>query len=171
MCGICNVGRRILETSREFGLVPPLHMSTAVELYTTEMGRRVIQCAIEVHQTLGPGLLESVYDRCLAYEFGVNGLPFRQQVPTPIRYKGLDMGTGYRVDFVVGTELLVELKTVERLLPIHDAQVLTYLKLLGIRQAFVFNFNATRLMSGFRSLLNGNLRDDVPHTASGFSVE
>jgi GxxExxY protein len=129
-----------------------------VEIYTTPIGRRVIGCAIEVHSALGPGLLESMYERCLAHEFTLGDLSFRQQVPLPIAYKGIDVGIGYRVDFIVENELVIELKTVERVLPIHDAQVLTYLRLLGIRQGFLINFNTRRVSDGVKSYLNSRAR-------------
>ena len=96
-----------------------------MERHTTELGRRVIGCAIEVHSALGPGLLESAYERCLGREFLVSGLSFIQQVPLPISYKGVTLDCGYRVDFLIEGELIVELKTVERILPVHQAQVLT----------------------------------------------
>ena len=95
-----------------------------------------------------------MYQRCLAREFELNSLSFRQQVPLPIAYKGILVGLGYRVDFLVQGELLLELKTVERVLPIHDAQILTYLRLLGLRQGFLINFNSRRLMDGVKSYLN-----------------
>jgi GxxExxY protein len=128
-----------------------------MDLYTTPLAKRVLGCAIEVHQTLGPGLLESMYQRSLAQELNLCGLAFRQQVPLQISYKGVEIGLGYRVDFLVEEELLLELKTVDRLLPVHDAQVLTYLRLLDLRQGFLLNFNTKRLMDGVRSLLNSRV--------------
>jgi GxxExxY protein len=130
-----------------------------MELYSTPLGRRVIGCAIEVHSALGPGLLESMYQRCLAHEFSLQGLRFRQQVALPIAYKGLAVGIGYRVDFIVEEDLVLELKTVERLLPVHDAQVLTYLRILGLRQGFLINFNMRKVTDGVRSLLNSRTRE------------
>jgi GxxExxY protein len=99
-----------------------------------------------------------MYERCLAHEFTLGDLSFRQQVPLPIAYKGIDVGIGYRVDFIVENELVIELKTVERVLPIHDAQVLTYLRLLGIRQGFLINFNTRRVSDGVKSYLNSRAR-------------
>jgi GxxExxY protein len=124
-----------------------------MELRTTELGRKVIGCAIEVHSALGPGLLESAYERCLAQEFRATGLSFIRQVPLPISYKGVALDCGYRVDFLVEREVIVELKTVERILPIHQAQALTYLRLLHVRQAFLMNFNVQRMVDGIKSLL------------------
>ena len=131
-------------------------------LHATPLGRQVIDSAIEVHATLGPGLLESMYQRCLARELALRGIGFREQVPLEISYKGLDLGIGYRADFLVENELLLELKTVDKLAPIHDAQVLTYLHVLSLRQGFLFNFNARRLMDGFKSLLNARVGGGTP---------
>jgi GxxExxY protein len=111
-----------------------------------------------------------MYEKCMTREFDLRKIPYRHQVPLPIHYKGLDMGIGYRADFVVANELVVELKAVERLLPIHEAQVLTYLKVLGLRQAFLINFCVPRLMTGFRSLLNGQLRGEF-HAPHSFTVD
>ena len=119
-------------------------------LIATPLARTVIGCAIDVHRVLGPGLLESVYGRCLAYEFATHGLTFQRQVPLPVSYKGLHMGCGYRLDFVLEGRLVVELKTVERLLRVHNAQALTYLKLSGARQALLINFHAPVLRRGIR---------------------
>jgi len=124
-----------------------------VEVHTTPLGRTVIGCAIEVHSALGPGLLESVYERGLAREFQARGLSFQEQVAVPICYKGLNLDCGYRVDFVVERELIVELKSVERLIPVHQAQMLTYLKLMHLRQGFLINFNVGRLVDGVKSFL------------------
>ena len=120
---------------------------------TTELGRKVIGCAIEVHRTLGPGLLESTYENCLTQEFLLHGLTFERQFAIPVSYKGIELDCGYRIDFLVESKIVVELKTVERLLPIHKAQALTYLKILGVKQAFLINFNVRRLPEGLRSLL------------------
>jgi GxxExxY protein len=125
-----------------------------MELYTSTLGSKVIGCAIEVHSALGPGLLESMYQRCLAHELELQGIRFEQQVALPITYKGLQLGLGYRVDLVVEGELLIELKTTDRLLPVHTAQVLTYLRLLDLRQGFLLNFNVARMVEGIRSIMN-----------------
>jgi GxxExxY protein len=124
-----------------------------MEIHTTELGRRVIGCAIEVHSALGPGLLESAYERCLDQEFRVSGLGVVRQLPLPVSYKGVALDCGYRVDFLVEGDLIVELKTVDRILPIHQAQALTYLRLLGVRQAFLMNFNVRRMVDGIKSIL------------------
>jgi GxxExxY protein len=124
-----------------------------MELHTSPLGRIVIGCAIEVHTALGPGLLESIYQRCLAREFRLRGIQFQEQVAVPVRYKGENLECGYRVDFVVAEELLVELKAVEHSIPVYQAQMLTYLKLLQLRQGFLINFNVPRLSSGVKSFL------------------
>ena len=111
-----------------------------------------------------------MYDRCCAHEFMLNGLSFRTQVALPIKYKGLDVGLGYRVDFVFEDELVVELKAVDSVLPIHKAQLMTYLRVLDKRQGFLINFNVRRLIDGVTSILNPRLRTDAltlkqPHEA------
>jgi GxxExxY protein len=113
----------------------------------------VIGSAIEVHRALGPGLFESAYESCLAVEFTTRGVRFSRQVPVPVNYKGKALHLGYRADFVVDDTILLELKTVERLIPLHKAQVITYLKLLGLRQGLIFNFNSERLVDGMRNIL------------------
>ena len=124
-----------------------------MQLRRSLLTERVIGCAIEVHRTLGPGLLESTYQPCFAHELSLNGLHAVWQVPLPIDYKGMRVACGYRIDCIVENELLLELKTVERLLPIHDAQVLTYLKLTKVKQALLINFNVQRLVDGLRSFV------------------
>ncbi len=97
----------------------------------------VIGLAIEVHRGLGPGLLESAYEECLCYELNAHDVPIQRQVALPVVYKSVQLDCGYRMDIVVDEKLIVELKTVERLLPLHDAQLLTYLKLSGIRKGLL----------------------------------
>jgi GxxExxY protein len=114
---------------------------------------RIIGFAIEVHRQLGPGLLESAYEECLSYELKQSGLEFRRQVPLPVLYKSIQLGSGYRLDLDVERQVIVELKTAERLLPIHEAQLLTYLKLSGIRTGLLLNFYTAALKDGFRRLM------------------
>src|SRR5947209_20059338 len=114
---------------------------------------RIIGFAIEVHRRLGPGLLESAYEECLCYELGANDLAFRRQVPLPVVYKSVRLDCGYRIDIIVDDRVIVELKTAERLLPIHDAQVLTYMKLSGIPTGLLLNFNTAVLKDGIRRLM------------------
>src|SRR5215831_7533817 len=92
--------------------------------------RQIIGAAMEVHKLLGPGLLESAYQTCLAHELRLRAIPFQREVTLPIAYKGELLESGYRIDFVIGKELIVELKSVEQLLPIHEAQIITYMKLM-----------------------------------------
>ena len=114
---------------------------------------KVIGLAIEVHRVLGPGLLESAYEGCFCYELKTNGVPHRRQVPLPVVYKSIKLDCGYRMDVVIDGRLVIELKTVDRLLPIHDAQMLTYLKLSGIRIGLLMNFNTPVLKDGIRRLV------------------
>ena len=111
---------------------------------------RIIGCAIEVHRALGPGLLESAYERCLAYELGQHGVQFRQQVTVPVDYKGIRIECGYRIDLLVDDAVILELKSVDQLAPVHEAQVLTYMKLARIRTGLLINFNKQRLIDGLR---------------------
>lgn len=101
---------------------------------------------------LGPGLLESAYQACLAHEFAVRGLGFEREEPLPVRYKGVSLECGYRLDFVVNAELVVEVKAVERLLPVHVAQVIGYLRLTGIRAGLLVNFHTETIQRGLRRL-------------------
>lgn len=126
---------------------------TKVEDIDQGLSRRIIGLAIEVHRLIGPGLLESAYEECLCREFELAGLPFRRQVPVPVEYKGHRLECGYRLDLVVDNRVLVELKAVEHLLPIHEAQVLTYLRLTGLRIGLLMNFHALRLTDGVRRLV------------------
>ena len=125
-----------------------------VPLVTSPTVNLVIGCAIDVHRALGPGLLESAYERCLAHKFKQTGLAFRRQVPLPIEFEGVRIECGYRVDFIVENTVLVELKSIERLLPVHCAQTLTYLKLSGLSHGLLINFNVPVLASGLKSFLN-----------------
>jgi GxxExxY protein len=112
----------------------------------------VIGAAIEVHKTLGPGLLESAYEECLCHELNLKGLPYERQKELPIEYKDVKLDCGYRLDVVVGNNLVVELKACDSLLPIHEAQLLTYLKLSRIKTGLLINFNVPVLKDGIRRL-------------------
>ncbi len=114
---------------------------------------RIIGFAIEVHRQLGPGLLESAYEECLCYELKQSGLSFRRQVPLPVIYKAIRLDCGYRIDVVVEEQVILELKTVERLMPIHEAQILTYLKLSGLHTGLLLNFNSAVLKDGMRRIM------------------
>ena len=114
----------------------------------------IIGAAIVVHRELGPGLLESVYEACLKYELAQQGLRVESQVPQPVIYKGIHLGCGYRLDLLVENLVIVELKTVESLQPIHDAQLLTYLKLKKLWLGLLINFNVPILKNGIKRLVN-----------------
>jgi GxxExxY protein len=113
---------------------------------------KIIGFAIEVHRQLGPGLLESAYEECLCFGFEHAAIPFRHQVALPIVYKSVRLDCGYRLDVVVEDRVVVELKTVERIMPVHEAQMLTYLKLSGIVTGLLINFNSAVLKDGLRRL-------------------
>ena len=118
-----------------------------------ELSNKVIGCAIEVHKTLGPGLLESAYQQCLCHELRLNDIGFQIEKPLPIRYKGCCLDCGYRIDVLVEDEILLELKSVEKLNPVHDAQILSYMKLANIKQGFLINFNVKLLKNGLKSFV------------------
>lgn len=115
--------------------------------------QRIIGFAIEVHRQLGPGLLESAYEECLCYELREAGIAFRRQVPLPVVYKAVRLDCGYRIDLIVEEAIILELKTVERLIPIHEAQLLTYLRLSGLRTGLLLNFNSPVLRDGIRRMV------------------
>jgi len=112
------------------------------------LSEQVIGAAIEVHRTLGLGLLESAYEECLCHELHLRGLAFKRQVELPVHYKGVSLDCGYKLDIVVKDQIILELKCVEHLLPVHEAQLLTYLKLTGKRVGFLLNFNVATLARG-----------------------
>jgi GxxExxY protein len=120
-----------------------------------EITGKIIQSAIEVHKHLGPGLLESVYEECLCHELYLMGLSFERQKNLPVEYKDIKLDCGYRLDLVVEKQVIVEIKAVEKLLPIYEAQVLTYLKLSGLRVGLLINFNCPVLKEGLKRLISG----------------
>jgi len=113
----------------------------------------IIGAAIEVHRHLGPGLLESAYEECLCHELHLRGLTFERQVDLPVTYKGLHLGCGYKIDLIVEHEVVLELKAVEALLPVHEAQLLTYLKLSGKHVGLLINFNTAVLIRGIKRIV------------------
>ena len=119
-------------------------------LYEEELTEKIIGAAIEVHRQVGPGLLESIYQACLAREFALQGLSFEAQKPLAIEYKGVRLEGGYQLDFVVDGKVVVELKAVDALLPVHEAQLLTYLRLTGCRVGLLINFNVAVLKNGIK---------------------
>ena len=114
---------------------------------------KVIGLAIDVHRELGPGLLESAYEQCLCYELGQAELAFERQLPIPVVYKTVILECGYRLDIVVATKLVLEIKAIEKLLPIHDAQMLSYLRLGGYKVGLLLNFHSPVLKDGLRRLV------------------
>jgi GxxExxY protein len=117
--------------------------------------KQVVDAAIKVHRALGPGLLESAYEVCLDHELRQRQLVIGRQVPIPINYDGAKLDVGYRLDMLVNGNVVVEIKAVNRLLPIHFAQILTYLKLSNIRWGMLLNFNSVRMREGIRRVVNG----------------
>ena len=114
---------------------------------------KIIGAAIRVHSALGPGLLESAYQACLAFEVAQTGLHVAREVGIPLQYGEVRLDCGYRLDLVVDHDVIVEVKSVEKLLPIHSAQVMTYLRLTGARRGLLFNFNAPTIRAGLRSFI------------------
>ena len=119
-----------------------------------QLTHAIIGAAIEVHRTLGPGLLESAYEECPARELTVRGIPFERQKPLPVVYKDVKLECGYRIDLVVDNRVIVELKAVDALAPIHEAIVLTYLRLSGCKIGLLINFNTAILRDGIRRLVD-----------------
>ena len=127
-------------------------MGTVTDLNALTHG--IIAAAIEVHRAFGPGLLESSYQEALCYELAHAGLSFQRQIPIPLSYKGVSLSCGYRLDFLVEDEVVVETKAVEHLLPVHSAQLLTYLKCADKRVGLLINFNVPVLKEGIRRMVN-----------------
>jgi GxxExxY protein len=115
--------------------------------------RKIIGAAIEVHRRLGPGLLESTYETCLCYELNLMGLKVNRQVPAPIFYRDKKLDSGYRIDMIVEDEVILEIKSVATLLPVHEAQLLSYLKHNGGGRGLLINFNVKLLKNGIRRLI------------------
>jgi GxxExxY protein len=126
-------------------------------MHTTinDISQAIIEAAIEVHRTLGPGLLESAYEQCLAHELGARHIPFDRQKPLPVDYKGVRLDCGYRLDFLVAGTVVVEVKAIEALLPIHKAQMLSYLKLGGWKLGLLINFHVPLLREGIQRVALG----------------
>ena len=120
-----------------------------------EIGHAIIGGAIKVHTKIGPGLLESAYQLCLSHELGKQGLAIRSQVGIPVRYDDLVIENGYRIDLLVNDRVVVELKSVETVLPVHRGQLLSYLRLGGFKLGYLLNFNVTYMRDGITRLVNG----------------
>ena len=132
---------------------------------------RIIGAAIEVHRFLGPGLLESAYEECLCLELSLLGIPFQRQVPLPIVYKSMTLLRAYKPDLLIDNAVIVELKTIEKILPVHEAQLLTYLRLSGLERALLFNFNSVPLKSGIRRLSRSSASLALPTLDSEAEIE
>jgi len=131
-----------------------MHRRDAEPQRTNEITKRVIGFAIDVHRALGPGLLESAYEECLCYELSEGHMLFRRQVALPVLYKGVKLDCGYRMDLTVDDLVVVEIKAIECLSPIHEAQLLTYLKLSGKSVGLLINFNVPVLKEGVKRIVN-----------------
>src|SRR5450432_2601213 len=129
-------------------------MMVVAETVENVLTERIIGAAIEVHRHLGPGLLETAYDECLCYELSQQGVWFQRQVALPITYKGLSLDCNYKLDLLVEDTVVVEVKAIEALLPVHSAQLLTYLKSSGKHVGLLINFNVTMLTKGLKRMVN-----------------
>jgi GxxExxY protein len=141
--------------------------ATRFQAADNQLTDKIIGAAIEVHRTLGPGLLESAYEECLCYELSQLGLGFQRQVELPVRYKRVNLDCAYRIDLIVEGTVIVELKTVSELPPVHSSQLLTYLKLSGKQVGLLINFNVTVLKKGLKRVVNryvGQMPDATPHS-------
>ncbi len=119
-----------------------------------ELSTKIIGACIEVHKKLGPGLLESTYEVCLAYELKTIGLEIKQQVALPVIYKQIKLNAGYRIDILVENKVIIEVKSIDVLAPIHTAQILTYLKLKEIKLGILVNFNSVKVIDGIKRIVN-----------------
>jgi GxxExxY protein len=120
-----------------------------------QIGELILGCALRVHRTLGPGLLESAYEACLAHELAKAGMGFERQLALPVVYDGMTVDVGYRLDLLVGRRVVVEVKAIERIADVHRAQLLSYLRLGGFRLGYLINFNVVLLKTGVVRLVNG----------------
>lgn len=134
------------KTQRHGGTEKPIY-------YNEELSGRIIASAIEVHRNLGPGLLESAYEECFCHELYLQEIPFERQKPLPLEYKGINLNCGYRMDIVVDNKIVVELKCVDEIASVHEAQLLTYLKLSGIKIGLIINFYTPVIKDGIRRLV------------------
>ena len=126
-----------------------------VALITVPEASVIIGCAMRIHTAIGPGALESAYSECLAHELTKVGLPFKREIALPLTYEGVSLRRAYVADFIVNNAVLLEIKTVDVILPVHTAQLVTYLKLSGIKKGLLLNFKARRMKDGIRSVVVG----------------
>ncbi len=122
-------------------------------LIEEELTEQIIGAFIEVHKELGPGLLESAYEICVCHELELRGFTVRREVPLPVVYKGIKLDCGYRIDLIVNDKVVIEIKTVDKLIPVHEAQLLTYLKLSGIRIGLLVNFHSSVIRNSIKRMI------------------
>ncbi len=122
--------------------------------FLNDVSYKIIGCAMEVYKTLGPGLLESAYEKALIHELNLAGIPVQSQVEVEMNYKGVNIGEGLRLDLLVDDQIIVELKSVEEVKPVHHKQLLTYLRLMDKRLGLLINFNVTDIMQGIKRVVN-----------------
>jgi GxxExxY protein len=132
-----------------------LNLNNVSSAFLNDVAAAVLDAAIEVHREMGPGLLESVYHQCLAAELEMRGMELRTLEPVALHYKGMSLDKSFVIDILVENEVIVELKSVETILPVHEAQVISYLKLANKRLGLLINFNAPLLKHGFKRFVNG----------------
>ena len=132
-----------------------LYHDEAAKNKANDLSNEIIGAAIEVHRELGPGLLESAYEECLCYELGLRGIASERQVPLPLEYKGLKLDCGYRMDLLVNDLVIIELKSVTKIDPVHEAQLLTYLRCKGSWLGMIINFNVPLLKNGIKRIVSG----------------
>jgi len=145
-----------LRHTREIGLYIDMESKkTITKSYLNDLSYKIIGCAIEVHKFLGPGLLESIYHECMRQEFFLRNIFYQSQLFVPIEYKGVLLDADYRLDFLVENEIVVELKAMDGILPVHEAQLLTYMKLLQKSKGIIINFNCTNIVKeGTKQMVN-----------------
>jgi GxxExxY protein len=131
--------------------IPNKHIEP-IPKHVNDVATTILDAAFEVHKILGPGLLESVYEACLIYELREKGLTVENQITIPVHYKDVDLKTDLRLDIIVDNTVIVEVKAIDELVPIHEAQILTYLKLTGHRIGYLINFNSYHLKDGIKRL-------------------
>lgn len=133
-----------------------MNRHTEPSFINDQIAKNIVNAAFQVHQTLGPGLLESIYEECLAGELISLGLKVSRQTPMPVIYKGRIMDVGFRIDLLIEDQIIIEIKSTESLVPIHYAQVLSYLKLSKLKLGFLINFNVSRIKNGIHRVIQSN---------------
>jgi GxxExxY protein len=139
---------------KEKNLMLSENSNVRIVMDINKLSSRIIGAAIELHKALGPGLLESAYEKCICHELSIGGLSLERQKPLAVRYKGINLDCGYRLDVVVEDTIILELKSCEKIEPIHKAQLLTYLKLSGFKLGLLLNFNVTLMREGIVRIVN-----------------